>query len=85
MIHQNLRSVLPVILCLLITEANGQFIENFDNPLPDPEVKTPAGWEYATGDGQATMEFVQSNGYATILASFSILAVGLILFRKRRN
>jgi hypothetical protein len=68
---QNLKTLLLLIICLIISEANGQFIENFDKPLPDPEVKIPPGWGYATGDGQAEMEFVQSDGYASIVVDAS--------------
>jgi len=52
-------------------QARGQFIENFDASLIDTEKKIPSGWGYATGDGQATMEFFQSKGYASIVVDAS--------------
>ena len=52
-------------------DANGQFIENFESTIPEAATTTPKGWGYATGDGQATMEFIQSNGYASILVDAS--------------
>ena len=42
-------------------------MENFDNPSPESVGKTPEGWGYATGDGQARMEFTQADGYASIV------------------
>ena len=51
--------------------ANAQFIENFDGPAPENERVTPEGWGYATGDGKATMEFVQAEGYASIIVDAS--------------
>lgn len=67
MLNLKLKSLIALILCLLILDVKAQFKEDFNSPLPDPEMKIPAGWGYATGDGQAEMEFVQSNGYASIV------------------
>ena len=71
MIQQILRSFLPILLCFYMIKANGQFIENFEGTIPEDGMKTPEGWGYATGDGQAKMEFVQSNGYASIIVDAS--------------
>jgi hypothetical protein len=38
---------------------NAQFLDNFDK-------KKIEGWFFFTGDGNATMDFLQRNGYATI-------------------
>ena len=69
MIHQTLKSLLTVILCFLMVGANAQFLENFDVPESETGGKPPEGWGYATGDGQAKMEFTQSNGYASIIVN----------------
>ena len=63
----NLKSFLTFILWLLMIGSKAQFIENFDKPLPDSDQKIPEVWGFATGDGQATMEFVQADGYASII------------------
>ena len=39
-----------------------QFVDNFDN-------KKIAGWNFFTGDGHATMDFLQKDGYATIVVN----------------
>ena len=65
------KSILFITLCLFITEANGQFIENFDGPAPENASITPEGWEYATGVGKATMEFIQADGYASVIVDAS--------------
>ena len=71
MIQQILKSFLPILACFFMIDANGQFIENFESTIPEAGKTTPKGWGYATGDGQATMEFIQSNGYASILVDAS--------------
>lgn len=52
------------IISLCYVPASAQFIDHFDRP-PATEPATPAGWSYATGDGQATMQFFQYDGYAS--------------------
>ena len=64
--QQILKLFLPVLVCFYMIDANGQFIDNFDGTSPENRMKTPEDWGYATGDGKATMEFIQSNGYASI-------------------
>jgi hypothetical protein len=53
-----------LIILILIVLASGisqaQFVDNFDNKKID-------GWFFFTGDGHATMDFVQKDGYATIV------------------
>jgi len=71
MILQILKSFLPILICFCTFKAAGQFIEDFEGTIPEDGMKTPEGWGYATGDGQATMEFVQSNGYASIIVDAS--------------
>jgi hypothetical protein len=71
MIQQIHKFFLPILLCFCLIEANGQFIENFEGTMPEDGMKTPEGWGFATGDGQATMEFVQSDGYASIIVDAS--------------
>ena len=55
------------LLCLIAVAGPlpAQFLEEFDSP-EGPGQSTPPGWSYATGDGQAVMDFVENNGYATI-------------------
>ncbi len=62
---------LPLFLCFCILQANGQFIEEFEGPLPADGSKIPEDWGYATGDGQATMDMVQSDGYASVIVDAS--------------
>jgi hypothetical protein len=47
--------------------ASGQFLDDFnDNSITlDPDAKN--GWAFFTGDGEATMEFRQGDGFASIL------------------
>jgi hypothetical protein len=71
MVQNIYKSILLITICLLITEADAQFIENFDGPVPEKGRSTPEGWGYATGDGQATMKFVQADGYASIIVDAS--------------
>jgi hypothetical protein len=54
-----------LLTCLWHLPASAQFIEQFDQPVPG-EPATPAGWSYATGDGTATMKFLQHDGYASV-------------------
>lgn len=53
-----------MLLLLSCANANAQFWNRFDGDSAGGE-STPAGWSYATGDGQATMEFLQKDGFAT--------------------
>ena len=53
-----------LIIFILIVLTSGmswaQFVDNFDKKNID-------GWFFFTGDGHATMDFVQNDGYATIV------------------
>ncbi len=46
---------------LLCARAQGQFVDRFDGPEVDK------AWAFFSGDGVAAMQFVQSDGYASIL------------------
>ncbi len=46
--------------------ASIQFYEEFDNSL-NASGTTPHGWSYMTGDGDAKMDFIQKDGFASIL------------------
>lgn len=50
---------LCIVFLLFSTACHAQFTDNFDN-------KELEGWQFFTGDGYATMDFIQKNGYATI-------------------
>jgi hypothetical protein len=67
MLYLKLKYFALFSLILIMIETNAQYMEDFDNPRPDPEKKIPEGWGYATGDGRARMEFEQLNGYASIV------------------
>ena len=47
---------------------HGQFHQGFDRQTAS-ENTTPEGWSIATGDGDATMQFVLDDGYASILVN----------------
>ena len=51
---------------VLLGSASAQFREDFDGPLAkDPE--GASGWSFFTGEGQAAMDLVQGDGYASIV------------------
>jgi hypothetical protein len=55
------KSLIILILIVLTSGiSQAQFVDNFDNKKID-------GWFFFTGDGHATMDFVQKDGYATIV------------------
>ena len=58
----NIRNTLAVFLLILITSGicQAQFLDSFKS-------KKIEGWFFFTGDGAATMDFVQMDGYARIL------------------
>ena len=57
-----------LILSLLVCEnALPQFLDEFDRPSSATGATAPEGWEFFTGDGLATIDFVQKNGFASIL------------------
>jgi len=47
--------------------ASPQFRDDFDSPSNAAAARAPDGWEFFTGDGLATMDFVQADGFASIL------------------
>jgi hypothetical protein len=51
----------------IFSTVNAQFIDHFDGPYDPFHTQTPEGWTYATGDGLAEIEFLQMDGYASIL------------------
>ena len=60
--------LVPAFILVLSSLASGQFRDDFDGPalLLDPEAKK--GWAFFSGDGSAVMDFLQGNGFASILA-----------------
>ncbi|HLF35970.1 MAG TPA: hypothetical protein VI583_17135 [Cyclobacteriaceae bacterium] len=50
---------------LLWINAQAQFVDNFDGSASTMG-KTPTGWTYNTGDGNASMKFIQKEGYASV-------------------
>jgi hypothetical protein len=57
-----IKITLKIFLLILISSAicQAQFLDNFDKNKIE-------GWFFFTGDGYATMDFVQKDGYATIV------------------
>ncbi|MBN1399184.1 MAG: hypothetical protein JXA06_14205 [Bacteroidetes bacterium] len=57
-----IKKLSTVLFIVLITSTfcQAQFLDNFDKNKID-------GWFFFTGDGAAEMDFVQNNGYATIV------------------
>ncbi len=60
--HQ--KSLIIFILIMFTIKLQAQFVDNFDH-------KKIEGWFFFTGDGHAAMDFVQKNGYATIVVDGS--------------
>ncbi|UCE41598.1 MAG: hypothetical protein JSV17_01000 [Candidatus Aminicenantes bacterium] len=57
-----------LFFCLIFCEwAAPQFLDDFCRPSFAVASKTPDGWEFFTGDGSATMDFVLEDGFASIL------------------
>lgn len=52
------------ILSFVCNIAAAQFIDNFDKDSPTE--MHPEGWTYFSGDGTASMDFVQHDGFASI-------------------
>lgn len=59
--------IAPVILCFQFSVVKSQYLEEFESPAAGQEIEIPEGWGYATGDGQASMQFLKSEGYASII------------------
>lgn len=60
------KSALPFILFFLFDHAAAQFIDNFDNPALARDPSASRGWASYTGDGAATMNMEQREGYVSI-------------------
>jgi hypothetical protein len=56
------------MVCLVLCgEASAQFIDDFiDDPIAK-DSQAISGWAFFTGDGQATMDFLPGDGYASIV------------------
>jgi hypothetical protein len=55
-----------MVICIIdVGNGSAQFIDNFDKPLQYDSTGMN-GWGFETGDGTATMNFKQKNGYASI-------------------
>jgi hypothetical protein len=59
MLNTKISTILFLLILLPSTISQAQFLDNFDKNKIE-------GWFFFTGDGTATMDFVQNNGYATI-------------------
>ena len=58
------------VIMFASTEISGQFLDEFDH-LTSSTPMTPPGWSFASGDGQAKINFLQYKGYATIYVDAS--------------
>ncbi len=45
-----------------VLHTSAQFVDNFDSLVPTDK----RGWQFMTGDGSLTMDFIQKNGYASV-------------------
>ena len=71
MINNN-KTFFLILFCILhILPLHGQFLDEFDITQPDQIGETPQGWDFATGDGMAEIEFIQAEGYASIIVDAS--------------
>jgi hypothetical protein len=51
---------------IIIFPSYAQFIDHFDGPYHTEDPAVPAGWSVATGDGEAEIDFLQMDGYASV-------------------
>ena len=58
-----------ILICGILNcyPTKAQFVDYFDGPYDPTDPETPEGWSFATGDGLAEMDFLQSDGQASIL------------------
>lgn len=61
----NIISIVIVVCITFASEVNAQFIDNFDKPMKY-DTTGMNGWRFEPGDGTATMQFKQHDGYASI-------------------
>lgn len=59
--------VLLIFSLLFCERASPQFLDDFGRPSVAKASRVPDGWEFFTGDGLATMDFIQEDGFASIL------------------
>jgi hypothetical protein len=59
MFFQKIKPIIFLLIFITSGICKAQFLDSFDN-------KKIEGWFFFTGDGFATMDFIQNNGYATI-------------------
>jgi hypothetical protein len=52
---------------LFYANASAQFLDDFNTPSIAKDPRAIDGWAFFTGDGSATMDFVQADGFASIL------------------
>ena len=54
------------VALMIIFHTHAQFIDQFEGPWHPENPVTPDGWSYATGDGEAAINFLQMDGYGQI-------------------
>lgn len=66
MFRNNNFNVIVIMSWFIALPTSAQFADNFDKPVAPAQ----NGWEYLTGDGTATMDFVRNEeGYASIVVN----------------
>lgn len=61
------KCVIFLIACLFSAPAWTQFIDDFNGPSIIKDSSATNGWTFFTGDGSTTIDFVQGEGFASIL------------------
>jgi hypothetical protein len=59
--------MISIISFLLVGQASAQFLDHFNGTSIALDRDAVTGWTFYTGDGSATMDFQQGDGYASIL------------------
>jgi hypothetical protein len=59
--------VFIILMFLIYNHASAQFIDDFNDTAIAKDPRAINGWAFFTGDGEATMDFQQGDGFASIL------------------
>ncbi|MFA5239388.1 MAG: hypothetical protein WC476_06740 [Phycisphaerae bacterium] len=64
---KSFRYVAFLIVVFLCVPASAQFVDDFNNPSLAKDPQAMKGWAFFTGDGSATVDFQQGDGFASIM------------------
>ncbi|MDD5328312.1 MAG: hypothetical protein PHY02_10960 [Phycisphaerae bacterium] len=64
---KSLRYVMFLIVVFLCVPASAQFVDDFNALSLAKDPQSMKGWAFFTGDGAATVDFQQGNGFASIM------------------